>query len=45
MEVFNSFLIPKVVQSVLKGERTTEDAAAFAAAEMQRIIDKWKKIA
>jgi len=45
MEVFNSFLIPKVVQSVLKGERTTKDAAAFAAAEMQRIIDKWKKIA
>jgi len=45
MEIFNSFLIPKVVQSVLKGERTSEDAAAFAAAEMQRISDKWKQAA
>jgi multiple sugar transport system substrate-binding protein len=44
MEIFNSFLIPKVVQSVLKGEHSTEDAAAFAAAEMQRIADKWKQI-
>jgi multiple sugar transport system substrate-binding protein len=45
MEIFNSFLIPRTVQGVLKGEHSPEDAAAFAAAEMQRIADKWNKVA
>ena len=44
MEIFNSFLIPKMVQSVLKGQSTPENAAAAAAAEMQQIADKWKQI-
>ncbi len=44
MEVFNSFLVPRMVQSVLKGESSPEDAAATAAAEIQRIADKWKQI-
>ena len=44
MEVFNSFLIPKMVQSVLRGQSTPENAAAAAAAEIQRIADKWKQI-
>jgi multiple sugar transport system substrate-binding protein len=44
MEVFNSFLVPKMVQSVLKGERSPEDAAATAAAEIGRIADKWKQV-
>jgi multiple sugar transport system substrate-binding protein len=44
MEVFNSFLIPKMVQRVLKGENSPEDAAAAAAAEIQRIADKWQQI-
>jgi multiple sugar transport system substrate-binding protein len=44
MEVFNSFLIPKMVQRVLKGESSPEDAAAAAAAEIQRIADKWQQI-
>jgi multiple sugar transport system substrate-binding protein len=44
MEVFNSFLIPKMVQSVLKGERSSEDAAAMAAGQIQHIVDKWKQI-
>jgi ABC-type glycerol-3-phosphate transport system substrate-binding protein len=44
MEVFNSFLVPRMVQSVLKGESSPEDAAAAAAAEIQRIADKWKQI-
>jgi multiple sugar transport system substrate-binding protein len=44
MEVFNSFLIPKMVQSVLKGESSAEDAAAIAAAEIARIADKWKQV-
>jgi multiple sugar transport system substrate-binding protein len=44
MEVFNSFLIPRMVQSVLKGQHSAEDAAASAAVQIQRIADKWKKI-
>jgi multiple sugar transport system substrate-binding protein len=44
MEVFNSFLVPRMVQSVLKGESSPEDAAAAAAAEIERIADKWKQI-
>jgi len=44
MEIFNSFLIPKMVQSVLKGQSSPENAAAAAAAEMQQIADKWKQI-
>jgi multiple sugar transport system substrate-binding protein len=44
MEVFNSFLIPRMVQSVLKGERSPEDAAAHAAAEIQIIATKWQQV-
>jgi multiple sugar transport system substrate-binding protein len=44
MEVFNSFLIPKMVRRVLKGQSSPEDAAAAAAAEIQRIADKWRQI-
>jgi len=43
MEIFNSSLVPRIVQSVLKGERTPEDAAAMAGAEIQRVADKWKQ--
>jgi multiple sugar transport system substrate-binding protein len=43
MEIFNSSLVPRMVQSVLKGERSPEDAAAVAAAEMQRIVAKWQQ--
>jgi multiple sugar transport system substrate-binding protein len=44
MEIFTSSLIPRMVQSVLKGERTPESAAASAEAEIQRIADKWKQV-
>ena len=44
MEVFNSFLVPKMVQSVLKGASSPQAAAASAAAEIARITDKWKQI-
>ena len=44
MEIFNSFLIPRMVQSVLKGERSPEDAAALAAAEMQSIATRWQQV-
>jgi multiple sugar transport system substrate-binding protein len=44
MEVFNSFLVPKMVQSVLRGHSSAENAAAAAAAEILRIADKWRQI-
>jgi multiple sugar transport system substrate-binding protein len=43
MEIFNSSVVPKMVARVLKGEQSAEDAAAAGAAEMQRIVDKWKQ--
>jgi multiple sugar transport system substrate-binding protein len=42
MEVYNSFVIPRMFLSVVKGERSPGDAAGAAAAEVQRIADKWK---
>jgi multiple sugar transport system substrate-binding protein len=44
MEIFNSSLVPRMVQSVLRGEREPTDAAAIAATEMQRIADKWRRV-
>ena len=44
MEIFNSSLVPRMVQSVLEGKRTPEDAAAIAAREIQRITVKWEKV-
>lgn len=44
MEIFNSSLVPRMVQSVLRGERQAADAAAIAATEMQRITDKWRQV-
>jgi multiple sugar transport system substrate-binding protein len=41
MEIFNSSLVPRMVQSVLKGESSAEDAAAAGAAEIQRVVDRW----
>jgi multiple sugar transport system substrate-binding protein len=43
MEVFNSFLVPRMVKSVLTGESTPEAAASMAAAEIQRISEKWDR--
>jgi multiple sugar transport system substrate-binding protein len=44
MEIFNSSVVPRMVAKVLKGEQSAEDAAAAGAAEMQRIVDKWKQM-
>lgn len=44
MEVFNSSLVPKMVHSVLRGEREAKDAAGIAAAEIQRIVEKWERV-
>lgn len=43
MEVFNSSLVPRMVQSVLRGEREAKEAAGIAAREIQRIVDKWEQ--
>ena len=45
MEVFNSFVVPRMFLSVVKGERSSADAALAAAAEVQRIRDKWEQLA
>jgi hypothetical protein len=42
MEIFNTFVVPKMVARAVKGG-SAEDAAAAGAAEMQRIVDKWKQ--
>jgi multiple sugar transport system substrate-binding protein len=42
MEIFNTFVVPRMVARALKGE-SAEDAAAAGGAEMQRIVDKWKQ--
>jgi multiple sugar transport system substrate-binding protein len=44
MEIFNSSVVPKMVARMLKGEQSPEEAAASAATEMQRIVDKWKQV-
>lgn len=44
MEVFNTFVIPRMFMSVVKGERSPGDAMDAAAAEIQRIADKWAAV-
>jgi multiple sugar transport system substrate-binding protein len=44
MEVFNTFVIPRMFTSVLKGELSLQDATNAAAKEVQRIADKWKQV-
>ncbi len=44
MEVFNTFVIPRMFLSVVKGERSPADAMDAGAAEVQRIADKWKQV-
>ena len=41
MEVFNSSVLPRMFASVIKGERSAEDAASAAEAEVKRIAEKW----
>lgn len=42
MEIFNNSVVPRMVARMLKGDQSPEEAAATGAAEMQRIVDKWK---
>jgi multiple sugar transport system substrate-binding protein len=44
MEVFNSFVVPKMFISVVNGDLSPEDAAHAAEAEVLRISDRWKQV-
>jgi multiple sugar transport system substrate-binding protein len=44
MEVFNSFVIPRMFISVVRGEREPLEAAQAAEAEVLQITDKWKQV-
>jgi len=44
MEVFNSFVIPRMFISVVKGKFSPGDAARAAGKEVKRIADKWKQV-
>jgi multiple sugar transport system substrate-binding protein len=41
MEVFNSFVIPRMFISVATGQSSPEDAVQVAEAEVTRIADRW----
>ncbi len=43
MEVFNTFLVPRMFLSVVKGESSPPDAARAAETEVKRIAEKWKQ--
>ena len=43
MEIYNSFVIPRMFLSVVKDERSPGDAAKAAEAEVTKIVDKWKQ--
>jgi multiple sugar transport system substrate-binding protein len=43
METFNTFVIPRMFMSVVKGELSPENAAQAAEAEVRRIAEKWKR--
>ena len=44
MEVFNSFVIPRMFISVVTGQSSPEDAVQAAEAEVTRIADRWKQV-
>ena len=43
MEVFNTFVIPRMFASVVQNDVTPQDAAAAAQKEIADIVDKWKQ--
>ena len=44
MEVFNSYVIPRMFASFVRGELSAEDAARAAETEVKRIATKWKDV-
>ena len=43
MEVWNTFVVPRMFVSVVKGELAPEEAARAAEAEVKRIAEKWRQ--
>jgi multiple sugar transport system substrate-binding protein len=43
MEVFNTFVIPRMFASVVQGNLTPSDAAGEAQKEVTAIVEKWKQ--
>jgi hypothetical protein len=43
MEVFNTFVIPRMFASVVQNDVTPQDAAAAAQKEIAAIVEKWKQ--
>jgi multiple sugar transport system substrate-binding protein len=44
MEVFNSFVIPRMFANVVQGNMSAPDAAAAARKEVTAIVEKWNQI-
>ena len=44
MEVFETFVIPRMFGHVVKGDLTPEDAARAAEKEVKSIREKWRKV-
>jgi multiple sugar transport system substrate-binding protein len=44
MEAFNTFVIPRMFRSAVKGELSVLDAARAAETEMRQIAEKWKDV-
>lgn len=44
MEAFNTFVIPRMFQSAVKGELSVVDAARAAESEMRQIAEKWRDV-
>jgi multiple sugar transport system substrate-binding protein len=42
-EVFNQYLIPKMVGAAARGEMTAEAAVAAAEKEVKAIYDRWRE--
>jgi len=43
MEVWNTFVVPRMFVSVVKGELAPEEAARAAEAEVKRIAERWRQ--
>ena len=43
MEIFNSFVVPRMFLSAVKGDLSPADAMLAAEAEVKRIVAKWKQ--
>ena len=43
-EVYNTHLLSTMMAEVARGKKTPEAAVKETAAQIQRIVDKWKKL-